>query len=487
MSGKKTLVFANRKTADENAALWDEKQNYGLDNIVYIRGTKEGFENIKPYIIKFYNNRKSSITKNKKSMINRYIDLKMKAFNIVPNELQKAMDGKTIEQWQRDWAQAIGEALSAKGVASSADAANALSKMQQAISQLSHISQLSKTADTMIEELENLETLYAKMSENDKKMFFNMFNPDKLEGKIISIGDDGLVKFDRAKANIEKIKNYTYVSTQGITRSINREAGYLNEIIDTWAIQKGISQIEKKIGQSGLTINQTGALTPEQNQTTISSMAKPDSAITYTVKIGDNNLDFQVGISYKVSGALSNGQTWKNNDELQGKYIQIFDTRKAYPLLVKIFGNSAMAHNSNLNTLVWENAGSNNYKIISKSVTAKFLEQFIAGGGTKLKNSNIIDQADVLIVNGKTIPIIDILYQVIAEFENETSWSQTKGVVQNNFSFVTKNDKNREKDYSKKDLQQAIYNSSISEKELMNQLRLIVKLNGKLLYDYLTK
>lgn len=484
MAGKKTIAFASQQTANENAKLWNKEQNYGLNDIVYIRGTKEGFKTIQPKITEFYNSHKSSIIKNKKAMSRRYKTLKAQAFNMAPTELKKAMEGKTIEEWQNDWAQAIGEALSAEGVASSKDVANSLANMQRAIQNLSNISQLSKAADEMIVELENLEKLYATMSENDKKLFLEMFNPDKLEGKIISIGNDGLVKFDRAKANIEKIKDYTYISHQGITRSINREVGYLNEIVDTWAIQKGISEIEKKIGQSGLKISQTGALAPEQTSTTISSMAKPDSAVTYSVKIGDNNLDFQVGISYKVSGALSDGTGWKSN-QLEEKHIQIFDTRKAYPFLIEIFGNSAIAHNSNLNTLVWENAGSNNYKIISKSVTAKFFEKFIAGGGTRLKNSNTIDQADILVVNGKAIPIIDIIYQIMAKLDDDKAWSQTKGIVQNNFAFVTKDDKERIKpgDYSKRNLQQAVYNSDISEKDLMNQLRLTVKLNGKLLYD----
>ena len=483
MGKKKNIAFANEVNNDERLKLELSEYDYAVNDIVYIRGTKEGYEKIKPYINNFYKTKKSNITKNKNALIKRYINLKEKSLNIAPGELKKYLDGKTIEEWQEEWVERIQNALDSNGTISSKDVANSLSEMQKAITGLSQVSQLATAADTMIQQLDNLEKEYAKMSDDDKKLFLKMFNPENLEGQIVRI-DNGLISFDRFRKNIEKIKNYTYISNQGIFKSINREAGYLNEIVDTWAIAKGLNLAElgfRKAEGGALKIISTGDLAPEQTNTTISSKAKPDSALTYSAKIGNNTLDFQVGISYKVSGALSDGKAWKE-DGLEKKYIQIFDTSKAYPLLIKAFGHSALAHNSNLNTLVWENAGAENYKIISKTVSSKFLEQFIAGGGTKLKGTNIFDQADMLIVNGKAIPVVSILYKIMNEWEN--GWDKkSTSIIQNNFSFTTKDDKGRVKPQTKKSIIIGSKASDFSEKDLMNALKLTIKLNAKLLYD----
>ena len=92
--------------------------------------------------------------------------------------------------------------------------------MQKAITGLSQVSQLATAADTMIQQLDNLEKEYAKMSDDDKKLFLKMFNPENLEGQIVRI-DNGLISFDRFRKNIEKIKKYTNISHQGIFKSIN--------------------------------------------------------------------------------------------------------------------------------------------------------------------------------------------------------------------------------------------------------------------------
>ena len=69
MGKKKNIAFANEVNNDERLKLELSEYDYAVNDIVYIRGTKEGYEKIKPYINNFYKTKKSNITKNKNALI----------------------------------------------------------------------------------------------------------------------------------------------------------------------------------------------------------------------------------------------------------------------------------------------------------------------------------------------------------------------------------------------------------------------------------
>ena len=174
-----------------------------------------------------------------------------------------------------------------------------------------------------------------------------------------------------------------------------------------------------------------GSASPTQTGSSISSRSKPDEVISCTVTIDGKKLKLQIGISQKETGNIiydPEEKKWKVKEDEDKKRkaptIKIFDTVNFWRMIQLAFPSqlTIAMENAILNTTLWTGAAAKGNKIIRQSIIAHLIDQFLAGGGTELKNSlGAYDIVDCILINGVAVPIYKILLKIKEEYEAKGS------------------------------------------------------------------
>lgn len=483
------MPIAYISDASKYRELEDPQANYGLNKIVYVRGTKEGYQKIKPIISTALQSKEKSITRMGKNILNRYMEKRTLALD---SKLKDVLTYDYLEKMQDDWAKFLSENLTIPSGDSGGSLTASVIKTLQGLCWALQNSDRTKVIQQMYDRVEELENYYNGMSAEAQASFMALEDPTRVEGFKVNM-QRAQKEFDEIKRRIDRIANDVNMTSYQAMTLINTQVGNIGEALDIFMTNRAFSLIDSEFAKDkNVTIIDTGAMRPEQIKgQTISTTAKPDEVLQYSIKVDENEFTIQAGISLKTTGTVvdKNGK-WVLKTDKSGKEgfseIQIFSTQNAWQLIQSVFNKPRnLMDNATLNTLVW-GSSTNDYKLIQRGVVAKFFEQFLAGGGTKLAGSSAIDIADCIVVNGTAVPVMSILGEIVNVFETDPS--KLNRYVQTNFVFANdwvnaEGGRGTTTLRSKKSLTAAIARSEEAKKQAFNRLNLLVRLNGNVLYN----
>lgn len=451
--------------------------DYGFHKIVYIRGTKEGYSNIKAQADGYFS---SSRLRNKslqaaEAMKNRYINVRNNA-----NYNKIALTEEEIIKMQEEWVEAIGQGLS-RG-SGTGQVGSVLKAVQNAIWAFSKNS-AKATAEEIEKYVVQLENDFNKLAPEDKKNLIGVVNPSQLEGNIVNI-EEGQVVFSRLRATLNRLSQMTENHPYTFFVNMNRELGAIAEIGDTWALNKMENLVENTFLKSSLQGGKFISTGTQQvkNERGSFSTAKTDTMFVYEGSYNENQVLLQMGLSLKASGSVvGKDGKWevKANNIPKIQIASIQGQENVWNLLTSIYGNSTLMENSTLNSLVWGGTSSNTIKLIKQDLISYYFERFLAGSGGKMSGGKF-DIVDCLIVNGQPIPII----AVIAEVANQLVKSSGEN---SNFVFINLSFDRQWKGSSEKDMTLALARSSEMRSQIKNSLKMKISLNGNILYNFARK
>ena len=259
---------------------------------------------------------------------------------------------------------------------------------------------------------------------------------------------------------------------------MNRELGAINEAVTVFSTNLAQKTVEENLLNKTYTNGKmihTGTQTSINETGTAQSTAKSDAIFTYSAQVGGQQLNFQFGISLKLTQTVfdQNGN-WVLKPKTKGIQIaSIKAQEQVWQMLKGIYGGSTLAENALLNALAWSSSNSNNIKMIKKNLIANYFEKLIAGSGGLLSGGSGIDLSDALIINGRAFPMISIIALVAEKLQSNENNNiiTTKLVVDNSWKG---DEKNRE---------MAIQRSNQARKQIKNNLQFIVNLSGSQLQN----
>ena len=459
------IAFENK-----NAAV-QEPEDYAFKKIVYIRGTKEGYNKIKPqadnYLLSTRN--KNKMMQAAKLMKTRYLDTKKQIYS----QQKIALTEQDIINMTEQYVNILGNDVTLREAGE--QVGSTLRKMQSAIWSMSE-NEAMDMANNIQKYVVELENYFNSLDDKSKKDLIGIMSPKDMEGSIINI-EKGNIAFSRMRNTLDRLSQLTGSHAYTFMVNMNRELGAVGEVITSWAAGKASSEVEKIFKNvKNLKMTDTGAQ-KSINESGSVTTAKADSLFTFTGEVNENEVNFQIGLSIKATGSVINPYTGKWEIKKKPPKIQIVsitEQEAIWNLLTRIYGSSTLAENSLLNTLVWASPNAASSKIIRKNLVAHYFDKFLAGSGGKLSGGLGYDQADCLIVNGYPIPMISIIGEALQDFENNNS----------NFVFVNlKVDNPWKGDNNKKDLTLAVARSKEVRSAVIKNIKMKISLNGNILYN----
>lgn len=457
--------------SNKNAAI-QEPPKYAFNKIIYIRGTKEGYSNIKEqadnYLLSTRN--KNKMITAARQMKSRYLDTKKQIYK----DQKLALTENDIIKMTEEYINALGNDVTLKDVGE--QVGSTLQSMQRAIWSMSK-NEAVDMADKIEEYIITLENYFNSLPDKSKNDLMGIMSPEDMEGRIINMVNGNII-FSRMRGTLNRLRQLTDSHPYTFMVNMNRELGAIGEVATTWAVKHAMNKIDESLKKpiSGINITDTGAQKSINENGTIST-AKSDALLSFIGNVNDNNVTFQIGMSIKATGSVVDSKTgkWKiKNKPPKIQIASILEQQAIWNLLTKIYGTTTLAQNSLLNTLAWAGPNSASIKMIKRNLVAHYFDKFIAGSGGKLSGGTGYDQADCLIVNGMPIPIISILGQAIEDFENNKD---------TNFIFVKLDVDNKWKGSDKKDLTLAIERSKEVRSSIMRNMKMKISLNGNILYN----
>ena len=144
------------------------------------------------------------------------------------------------------------------------------------------------------------------------------------------------------------MQNLSSKKIAGYIRNINREFGAIGEVMDTFALHKASSTIEREMNRNigNLKVKQTGSAQTVDVGGKIAGTGTTDALFTYTGSYdGDNSVNFNFGVSLKTTGTVidENGK-WVQREAIAD--IKIKSISAKYRLWNDIF--SALGSKSTL-------------------------------------------------------------------------------------------------------------------------------------------
>lgn len=257
--------------------------------------------------------------------------------------------------------------------------------------------------------------------------------------------NSGIANLAKGNEQVDRVLGYLkniFFTSEGDRRdgyTAKQMTGTLNNIFGT-ALGEAFGQIEwdmlnkvdEMVVQKFDNANKTklaGTATPvfKEGSFASSSTAKVDL-------INSNGLTFDLKLEntdniYKLTGELNSSIKWYSDLESKkgkGGGISIFNSVNGANYLAQIYGTTAQAQNSYLNTIAFSNSKNSSqneaYRLIRGALISRYMEVFIAGSGAKLKSKNSIIGTDIssfLLINGKLYPIAGILVSYLDMVQNE--------------------------------------------------------------------
>lgn len=335
--------------------------------------------------------------------------------------------------------------------------------------------------ERVLEEIEELEKYFQGLTSDQLKNVLGIVNSELANNQIISFDENAQINFERLRATIARLKDSKkQVSQKTLVTNINREFGAIGELVATCA-NNAIMKTTNDVFQNA-TVTGTGAKQVQDGTGTVT--AKSDAIFSATAKVNNEDVKIQLGLSFKTTGTGIKDGKW-DPPESRGARVQIASIsakQKVWQMLKGIYGDQPISKNSLLNVLVWKNTNSKSVSLIQKSLVAHYFERFIAGGGGEISGIGY-DQADILIVNGTPIPIYLILGKAIKMFDDENK-SKIKFVT---FDIETGRAKYKSSYNSSDDLVTKLEKSRQYYVEIINNMTMLVKLNGHMLKELAPK
>lgn len=476
------ISFENKAKQVQDADI-----GYAFDTIAYVRGTREGYEKIKPQADAFFQNSTNinKVSRAGRGIMSRYLEQR--------REIMAQYVGKKISltyeeiiQQQREWAQALGDNVRLQE--GGEKAGSTLKAMQGVIWSMTESNRVKKTAE-MISLVKKLEDFYNSLAEKDKLDLQAILDASQLEGQVVNI-ENGVLVFSRIRATLDrltsivpeeggKLSNYQYFV------NMNRELGALGEALTVFCGNIAGQEVEKNLlskkYQNGR-FYQTGTA-QVQSENGKWGTGTADGIFEYETTVEGKTVTLKEAVSIKTTGGVvgRNGKWELKANKVP--HIQIKSMTEQFAvwnLLTKIYGKSIRMQNSTANILVWSTAASKSYQLIQSALVGGYFERLLAGSGSILNNKLGFDQASCLIVNGTVIPIVDIIAYVTDMFSGQTF--DTKQIGQFiDMNLKVNNPWKGQKDV--KDLTLAIQRSKQVMTQVQQTLKLKASLNGNILYQ----
>ncbi len=463
----------------------DESIGYAFDTIAYVRGTREGYEKIKPQADSFFQNT-TNINKVRRAgsgIMDRYLQQRREIMSQYAGKKISLTDEEIIQQ-QQEWAKTLGDNVYLQQ--GGEKAGSTLKAMQGVIWSTTESNRVKKTGE-MLRLVEQLENFYNSLATKDKLDLQALLDASQLEGQVVDIQNGQLV-FSRIRSTLDRLN--AIVPTQGKTNNyqyfinMNREIGALGEALTVFcgniADQEVDSLVSKKYPNGRFYQTGTAQVKSENGKW---GTGTADGIFEYTATVDGKTVTLKEAASIKTTGGIvgKDGKWTIKPDKIPHIQIKSISEQFAvWNMLTKIYGKSIRMQNSTSNILVWSNAASKSYQLIQSSLVGGYFERLLAGSGSLLSNKLGFDQASCLIVNGTVIPIVDILSYVADMFQGEEF--NSKQIL----SFVDMNLKvNNPWKGSKdtKDLTLALQRSKQVMTNIQQSLKLKASLNGNILYQ----
>ena len=453
-------------------SILQEPPDYGFKRIIYIRGTKEGYQNIKPLADSYFS---SSRNRNKsleaaRAMKKRYVGLKNQGY-----DGKLALTEQDVIRMQDEFVEALGEGLSNAKIGEKVG--SVLQSTQKMIWSMQKNS-AKEMADEIYKIIEDLEEYFNTLNLKKQADLLGLMQPELVEGSIINI-ENGQIIFSRIRKTLDRLSQLTGSHPYTFMVNMNRELGAIAETGEVWATNLAMSTIENSLlGKKypGGHFIDTGAQKAITESGTLGT-AKSDAMFTYQGTYNGEKFDLQLGVSFKATGSVVDSKTGKWSVKKNFPKIQIASISEqsaVWNFLARIYGSSVFAQNSLLNTLVWASPNSKSMQLIRKDLTSYYFDKFISGSGGKLSGGTGFDQADCLVVNSTPIPIMSIIGEVISDLEQNKN---------SQFVFMNLSVKNPWKGTDEKDLTLAVQRSKEVREAVMKDMILKVSLNGNILYN----
>lgn len=404
---------------DQEKILEDKTQNYGFDTIVYIRGTREGYNKIKPMADNFFQSSEniSKVQSAGSGIMTRYLEQRRQIASQYTNKKISLTDEEIIKQ-QHEYAQALGDSVYIQE--SGEQVGSTLHAMQETIRLMTESNRVQKTRE-MFNLIDQLENFYNQLAADDKIDLQAIFDATHLEGKVVNI-KNGLLTFSRIRATLDRLSNAAAGAGSYVV-NVNREMGALQEALTIFCggitAQKVDSLLTQKYPNGRFT--QVGTQQSKQRREQWGT-ATADGIFEYTTTIDDEDITLQEVISVKASGVIvdENGKWAIQPGESPTVQIKSWSAQYAvWGLLTQMYGSSVTMQNSAANILVWSSATGQSYQLIKSSLIGGYFERMLAGSGSALSKKLGFDLASCLVVNGTVIPIVDILDYATEMFKSK--------------------------------------------------------------------
>ncbi len=485
-----------------NYNLLQEPPNYAFNKIVYIRGTKEGYKKISPFITTRMQSsyQKSLMKNNAQAMLARYTSIRNDAYSKISGLNINYSEDEIIRQ-QEKWVDALTQNLGNASGNLSESTASTMLAVQRALGAFKAAEdQNGKATLAKIHDLiEKLEKTMNQMPAKDKADLAGLiYSAQAIEKNVINV-ENGQIVFSRLWQTLSKIQQLSNSNIKGTIQSLNSEFGAIGEVMDTFALSQITSAVESALARDFgenvkfIGIKQTG------NRNVTDRMSNggrdpggtvgrgtADAVFTYTGSYDGKTVTFDFGISLKTTGTVigKNGKWIEKpiSGKPKIKVKSISQKIKVWDQLATAIGNTVKAQNSILNTLVWSNASEENYKMITKSLLSRFLERYVSGGSLLANEATLgIDISDALMVNGRPIPIVWIIGQAISEIESG-KLDGNNGIAFINLDMLGIRTWN--KWTGEPNSEEAIMRSNAVRSAIQNLLTATVYLNGNALLSY---
>lgn len=464
----------------EERQVEDKDIGYAFDTIAYVRGTREGYEKIKPQADNFFQGTDNinTVQHAGSGIMSRYLQQRRE---IMAQYLGKkiCLTDEEIVQQQQEWAQALGDNVHLQE--SGEEVGSTLKAMQGVIWSTTESNRVKKTGE-MLRLIEQLENFYNSLAAKDKLDLQAILDASQLEGQIVDIQNGQLI-FSRIRSTLDRLN--TLVSTNGkYFINMNREIGALGEALTIFcgniSDQEVQSLVQKKYSNGRFFQTGTAQVQSESGKW---GTGTADGIFEYTTTVDGKTVTLKEAASIKTTGRIvgKDGKWSPKPDKIPLIQIKSISEQFAvWNMLTEIYGKSIKMQNSTANILVWSNASGKSYQLIQSAIIGGYFERLLAGSGSILSNKLGFDQASCLIVNGTVIPIVDILSYITEIFQGENF--NTKQVLQFvNINLKVDNPWKGQKD--KKDLTMALQRSKQVMTQIQQTLKLKASLNGNILYQ----
>lgn len=427
---------------------------YPWDSIAYIRGREEDVP-WETKVLPFIKSKNGETLSSFKKIQDRYItSLKTANVNMVKKtsagELESLMetDDKLLVSLMDEFAKQANEQITQlqQSNINAFQASNITARNKAKVFEnLKNISIDNKDVNDFFDSIYNALKAVENISFKDED--WNDFKVALLKTTSRNLGEvnSGIVNLANGNEQVERVLKY--LKNIFFTSKGNRRAGYsatqmtgtLNNIFGT-TLGEAFGQIEwdmlnkvdNMVVQKFNNANKTrlaGTATPsfQDGAFVTSNTAKVDlinsNGLTFDLKLENS------GDVYKLTGELNSSIKWYSDLEKKdnkGKTISIFDSSRGADYLAQVYGTTAQAQNSYLNTIAFSNSKNSSqneaYRLIRGALIARYMEVFIAGSGAQLKSKDNIIGTDIssfLLINGKLYPIAGILVSYLDMVQNE--------------------------------------------------------------------